>query len=437
VLTLGAMGYAQDAGLAPSAISGGSTAPGAAADQKAVVQTSGSLIRLEGTELHLGKLPPITFHGFASQGFLYSSDYDYLGKTSNGSFDFTELGLNASISPFNRTRITAQGFAFDAGDVGNYQPFLDYASIEYSFSDKLGVRGGRIRRPGGLYNHIQDVDLARTSVLLPQGMYDARWRDFSTSIDGGELFGSLPMSKAGSLSYEAFCGMMNLSQDGGVAHWIVNGKAGAELDRFHQPLMVGGQLWWNTPVSGLRAGAMLAEVFGMGFDVTSPLGAGPFGPMSAHVQSKGDIFMQQYSLEYLWKSWTFQAEYFTYDFSYRQDQNVYSGSVLLPPPYSSTSSRYQQPDSWYLSAAYRFSKWLEVGSYYTEYYPNMHDRTGSPDASQKDLALSFRFDPKDWWILKLEGHYIRGTALLQDYDRNPVRDDNGWFMLAMKTTFSF
>ncbi len=388
-------------------------------------------------DLNLGEDQTVAFHGFGSQGFLYSSDYNYLGNTTDGSFQFTELGLNASYSPFKRTRIAVQGFAFDTGPVGNLEPFLDYASIEYTFSDKIGLRGGRIRRPGGIYNHIQDVDLARTSVLLPQGIYDARWRDFSASIDGAELFGSIPLGKAGTLSYEAFCGMSTFSEEGGVARWILNGKTGATFGQFEQPLMVGGQLWWNTPVRGLRAGVLIGELLDLGFDLSVPMGTGPYGPLVARVSNSGDVFLQQYSLEYLWKSWTFQAEYYTFDFRYQQAQNVYSGPVLLPPPYSSVSSQYVQPDAWYVSAAYRFNKWLEVGSYYTERYSDVHRRSGSSDQFQKDLALSFRFDPKDWWILKLEGHYIRGTGLLQDDTHNPNRDDNGWFMLAVKTTFSF
>ena len=47
-----------------------------------------------------------------------------------------------------------QGFAFDTGDVGNLQPFLDYASIEYTANDLIGIRAGRVRKPGGIYNHI-------------------------------------------------------------------------------------------------------------------------------------------------------------------------------------------------------------------------------------------------------------------------------------------
>src|ERR1700722_7094800 len=135
---------------------------------------------LEAADVHLfgTNMPPLDFHGFLSQGFLATTKYNYLGDdTKDGSFKFTEAGLNVSMNPFARTRITAQGFLYGVGDYGKYQPFLDYASIDYTFNDYIGVRGGRIRRPAGIYNDIQDVDLARTFVLLPQGVYNATFRD--------------------------------------------------------------------------------------------------------------------------------------------------------------------------------------------------------------------------------------------------------------------
>lgn len=388
-------------------------------------------------DLKVGNDKAVSFHGFASQGFLSSTKYDYLTKSTDGSFQFTEVGLNASYSPFERTRIAVQGFAFDLGKVGNLEPFLDYASLEYSVNDYLGFRGGRVRRAGGIYNHIQDVDLARTFVLLPQGIYDARWRDFSTSLDGGTVFGNIPLGKAGSLSYEAFIGQPNISEDGGVARWIQDGTPG-RVTSFEQPLYFGGQIWYNTPVRGLRAGAMVTQMDDFGFNVFIPVGSpGPFGPIGLQSHSKGDVFTQQYSLEYLWKSWTFQAEYYTYRFSGASTMTTYSGTTPIAVAPGGTTG--VSPDAWYVSAAYRFNRWLETGVYYTEAYANRDQRNGSPSSSQKDLALALRFDPTDWWIFKIEGHYLSGTALLQDQANNPLpaRSNDGWFMLALKTTFSF
>lgn len=368
-------------------------------------------------DLNLGKDQIISFHGFLSQGYLASSEYNYLAPntTDGGSFEFTEIGVNASYSPFSRTRIAVQGFMFDVGDVGNFEPLLDYASLEYSFADEIGFRGGRIRKPGGIYNHIQDLDLARTSVLLPQGIYDVRWRDFSTSLDGAELFGNISMNKAGSLSYEVFAGYMRLSDEGGIATLLNNSFAPfGTLNSLDSFLNTGVQLWWNTPIEGLRIGGYVANAFEFAYDYTI------FG---LPARSESDAFSTQFSLEYLWKSWTFQAEYYTL---------ALDGSDTLQGPSVS------HQDAWYAGAAYRFNSWLEVGSYYTQFYTSQGERNGPNDTFQKDLALSFRFDVKDWWIVKLEGHWLQGTALLRDNVANPPpHSKEDWFMFAAKTTFSF
>jgi hypothetical protein len=383
-------------------------------------------------ELKLGtNLPPVDIHGFASQGFLYSTDKNFLGDSTSGSFRFTEAGLNIAFNPFPRTRVAAQAFLFDVGGYGEYQPFLDFASIEYTFNEHLGFRLGRVRKSAGIYNHIQDVDLARTWVLLPQGMYDARWRDFSTSIDGAVVFGNIPMSDAGGLSYEVAGGVAHISKDGGVGGIINNGMWEAaqlnpmvpllSVDSIETLPLVAAQLWWNTPVNGLRLGSFFSYVFNFEYDFSGEtLMGGLRGNSESHV------VLQQYSAEYVWKSLTLQAEY--------QNLAIFGEQTTG----GMTQNGNNRSDTWYVSAAYRFNKYFEAGMYYNEYYASTKNRSGNPDAAQKDWAfLSLRFDPTDWLILKAEGHYIRGTALLHDARRNPSRDNDGWFMLATKATVSF
>lgn len=383
--------------------------------------------RLDAAELNLlgTNMPPLDFHGFISQGFLGSTKYNYLASdTKSGTFQFTEVGLNVSLNPFPRTRITAQGFLYDMGDAGNYQPFLDYATIEYTFNDYIGLRGGRFRKPSGIYNHIQDVDLARTAVLLPQGIYDSRYRDITAALDGGEVFGAIPLSKAGSLAYELYAGTVSIGTDTGIAHSINNSLAGGKITSFDPVLEAGYQLWWNTPVNGLRFGAALGYVVNLDYNFTAPTG---FPPPNDKVALRAESVMpiQQYSAEYVWERWTFQAEYYNAPIS--QDTITPAGTI----------DTYTPIKAWYGGAAYRFNKWLEVGGYYTEYYNDSPTITVASDNSQKDAALSFRFDPTDWWIFKVEGHLIHGTALLLDNAANPTRNNEPWFMLAVKTTFSF
>ena len=380
--------------------------------------TAGSMMAAE-LQVAGPESPAVDVHGFVSQGYIASSEYNYLGESSSGSFKFTEAGLNGSINPWARTRVAAQIFTYDVGPAGLYDVVLDYATVEYTVNDQAGFRLGRLRRPEGIYNDIQDVDLARTSVLLPQGMYNARWRDFYVSVDGAEFFGTMSLKQAGGLSYELYYGLQHPRLDGGLALQKANLPTFAELTWINSPKLGGGQLWWNTPVEGLRAGVALNTDQDLTFrTVTGRL-------------SKGSPFTQHYSLEYVHDAWTFQAEYLRFRINYL---NTEGG---LPP-----STKLIEPDSWYASAARRLGRKFELGGYYTEYYADVHNRHGAglpfpEDAAQKDTALSLRFDPSDRWIFKVESHYIRGTAQLLDNISNPVRRDDGWWLFAVKTTFCF
>jgi hypothetical protein len=154
-------------------------------------------------------------------------------------------------------------------------------------------------------------------------------------------------------------------------------------------------------------------------------------PTTVTRRTQSDIPYVYLSGEYLWRGWTFQAEYYS----------IFLNLVDSIGGAEVGSNKYAN-DAWYVGASYRVNNWLELGTYYTEYYVDTADRRGhargvSSDAYQKDLALSTRFDITDWWLFKLEGHWIRGTSLLQDSAHNPTRDGDSWWMFAAKTTFSF
>jgi hypothetical protein len=163
---------------------------------------------------------------------------------------------------------------------------------------------------------------------------------------------------------------------------------------------------------------MLAQSVGLGLNYSV---RPPFGPGNIHTDV--DTLLMQYSLEYVVKSWTFQAEVLRRDSLFR---DYARGSLLR--------QHRDIPWAWYVSAAYRPAKWLEIGTYYTEAYA---ESTNPANQYQKDVALALRFDLKRWWQLKIEGHCLKGTALVTDRVLNPTRGEEPWFMLAIKTTFSF
>jgi len=62
---------------------------------------------------------PVQIHSFASQGFVYSNDNNYLTMdTSQGSFQMTDVGANISVRLTDKLRIGAQIYDRDFGQLG-------------------------------------------------------------------------------------------------------------------------------------------------------------------------------------------------------------------------------------------------------------------------------------------------------------------------------
>jgi hypothetical protein len=99
--------------------------------------------------------------------------------------------------------------------------------------------------------------------------------------------------------------------------------------------------------------------------------------------------------------------------------------------------------SYYLSASYAFNNWFTLGVYYAEYYPDKDDKEGNTlaikhNAWEKDLALTLRFDINDYWIFKIEGHTVDGTANVLALDNaNNAFSESKWYYGAAKVSFSF
>jgi site-specific DNA-methyltransferase (adenine-specific) len=116
--------------------------------------------------------------------------------------------------------------------------------------------------------------------------------------------------------------------------------------------------------------------------------------------------------------------------------------------YSKYNELTGEGESYYLMASYRFVDWFTLGGYYSIYYPNMDDRDGDTTtvnnvpvdhrAWEKDLALTLRFDINEYWIFKVEGHAVDGTAnvLITDNNGNDFSESQ-WYYGAAKLTFNF
>lgn len=359
-----------------------------------------------------GLLSPLQVHGFVSQGYLLTSDNDYLADgSSRGTFEFTEVGLNFTLPATDRLTVGLQIFAQKLGTSGDFRGVLDWFYLDYRWRDWLGIRAGRVKLPFGLYNDTVDIDAARTAILLPQSIYPAQNRDFLLAQTGVELYGYKTIGGVGAFDYRAYAGtiFLDVKQQPGSPLTVLN------LD---VPYVAGGRLLW-LPIDGLRLGGSL-QFLRLDTNLLTPV-----SPSAVSVKIPVTLWVA--SAEYQLKDLLLAAEYS------RWRVKAESSNPSLFPESTTTSERA------YLLASYRLTPWLQAGGYYSRLVPDV-DRRIFPAGIQHDFALTARFDVNRFWLIKLEGHYLRGTGALSSSlnDNLPLSSlASDWALFAVKTTAYF
>lgn len=358
----------------------------------------------------VGDAPPAQLHGFVSPGFIFSTENNYLAKSTRGSFEFNEVGVNLTVPLSDKLRTGMQLFSRDLGPVGNYTPKFDWFYLDYRFEDWLGLRAGRVKVPFGLYNDSSDIDAARVPVLLPQSIYPAGSRDFLLAQTGAEIYGRVDMGVLGALEYRIFGGTIFLD----LASQTSVGTQVSEID---VPYVVGERLLWETPLEGLRLGATLEAL---------RLDARFVVPPATEVDVEVPAVLWVWSAEYVAYDWLVAAEYSRWMVSIHADP-------AIVPPDTTTSERA------YAMASYGVTDWFHPGAYYSLFFPNVENRSGRA-AVQHDVAGTLRFDVNEHWLVKLEGHYMRGTADVDESlnDNQPLDTlARNWAVFLAKTTAHF
>lgn len=369
-------------------------------------------------------LDSVDIHGYVSQGFMWSNKNDFLAHSSDGSFEFNEFGINFSAELTEQLHAGLQFFSRDLGSLGNNDVGLDWAFVDYRYQDWLGLRAGKIKTPYGLYNETRDIDMLRTCILLPQGVYNEGFRDTLAGVQGLGAYGNVPVGPVGDLDYQALVGTVNIPANSGVGI-ALNEALGMQVDRVEAETGQIYSLKWDTPLDGLLLGGSFLQVNLRANGTVQGIGA---------VESKTDpVNMRVFSAEYTWDNLVVAAEW----------QRMETKSSVMELTHGSTIvTQRTKREAYYLSAAYRFTDLFELGSYYSIYYPDARDKDGSSLVAQsrpahgawlKDFALTGRFDLTENWVFKLEGHWMDGSAGLSP-SLNP---EGTWFLALAKLTASF
>ncbi len=410
---------------------------------RAIVLWVGLLAPAPALALELGdpdSLLSIDIHAFVSQGFILTRSNNYLADdTTHGSFQYSEVGLNFTKDLTDRLRLGLQFFAEDIGPTGNYNAPLDWFYADYHWKDWLGLRVGRVKIPFGLYNEVQDIDSARLPILLPQSMYPLENSNDLLAQTGGELYGYLRMGGAGALDYHAYAGTIFVPVP-------VTAPTAPYLQNFNVPYVAGGRLMWELPIEGLRIGTS-AQALRLDGTVLS-------GSLTLKEQVPAILWVS--SVEYSAHDLLLAAEYARW---------FVKGTVSGGP-----EPEYEQAieERAYAMAAYRETHWLQTGAYFSWYIPNaatnlpgaqltqvqpgfrpnasgIYVPVGPPTpagnaARQNDLAVTVRFDINAFWLVKVEGHYMFGTAdVATSLNNNLPANDlaERWGVFLLQTTAYF
>ncbi|HLK41370.1 MAG TPA: hypothetical protein VKU41_31690 [Polyangiaceae bacterium] len=356
----------------------------------------------------------VEVHAFVSQGFILTTGNDYINAdTTNGSFQFTEVGINFTKTLFtDKLRVGAQIFGQDLGPAGSFKAQMDWFYLDYHWQDWLGFRAGRLKIPYGFFNEFADIDSARVFVLLPQSIYPLQERNFLFAQNGAELYGFARSRSAGALEYRLYGGTVYIDPA------LVIPPGSTLQFQFNVPYILGGRLVWETPIDGLRVGA---TVNGIHLDSTA------FIPPTTKLSLPNDSFAYLASADYVWRDLTATAEFG------RGHTFQGSSNLMLQGTLSQTS------EGGYGMLAYRAARWFQPGAYYSVYFPDVHDMH-SRDKRQHDAAVTLRFDINDHWLVKLEGHYMQGTAALTSpltATAPAATADRYWSAFFLKTTGYF
>ena len=370
----------------------------------------------------------LNVYGFISQGYLKSSEHNYLTDSEDGSFEFTEAAVNVMGSFGDSLRAGLQLFSRDLGDQGNHEVVIDWAYGEYLWRDEMSFRIGRIKHPLGFYNQGRDADLLRPSVLLPQAVYPEGLRDIILAYQGVSIYGTLP----GDIEYDIYGGATHLDEDNPTLRSLVFQLAGdVEIPEkeIKNKKQMGAALKWNTPIEGLAVGASYLTA-----NLEGSLTVKPFPNLPATLDLEfeiKDLSFSFYSAEYQRDQLTLAAEFFDLQFQPEGVQETFN------------------PQGWYISGAWRFNDHWEIHANYNEFYPDGKDKDGAmltieedvPNwfAWQKDYTVGARIDITPQFIVKLEWHQISGMGLIWAYDIDNLEEpyEEDWTQSAVKATFHF
>jgi hypothetical protein len=360
-------------------------------------------------------------HGFLTQGYVNTTSNNFFGDSEDGSFDFRELGINASYRFNPQLMTSAQVLSRKAGEMYDGSLNLDYGQIDYtaytSKQSRIGGLLGRFKNPLGFYNDTRDVASTRPSIFVPQVIYWDRVRNTLLSNDGVLLYGDFNQDLH-SIYVQFFAGKILIDEN---------------IEIVYLP----AQLNPNLDQSGLTKGGRLLYEWNGGIFRLALSGA----TLKMDGDMAGGTLHGSIDLDY----WIASAQYnqgpWSLTMEYMNEPIEYEGFDGIMDRVNSTVEGY------YLQGNYRVSPDWEVLMRYEEGYFDKHDRNASDiqlpgrlpyNLFTRMLTLGILWEPISNLLLRAEFSRVDGTLFLSDIENpNPYDTKRNWNMFALLFSYSF
>lgn len=371
-----------------------------------------------------GVFDTLQFHGFASQGWVTTDDNSFFGPSNdgNGSLEFTEIGVNASLRPHENVLVSAQLLSRRAGGDGDdARPELDHGLVDYQAVSEpgrtVGVQIGRVKNPFGLYNQTRDMPFTRPGVLLPQSIYFDRARSLALASDGGNVYFEERMEGGARLRAQVGVGRPQVDED--LERTLRLDPVPGSIEPRNSAI---AQLLYEHDGGRIVAALSAARVEARFERPGAPDGDFEFQPW---------IFSLQYN-QPLWSV--------TGEFALRPSSM--EGLSALGADFDITG------ESWYVQYTRRFRDDWEWLIRYDRLVTDRSDRSGRDFAAATglpahsrfadDWTLGLRWQPHPRVMLGAEYHYVDGTGWLPTQDNpDPSETRRRWNMLLMQLSLRF
>ena len=337
----------------------------------------------------------MVLHGYFSQAYANSEDHQFIGIPDSGTFDYRRVALLFRGNLTSKDSLVLQLAQRRLGEspVMEIEPDVkvDWAFYEHRFGANTSVRVGRIPNPLGIYSEIRYVGTVLPFYRAPYNFYQ-EGSFTSENVNGARVSHTFAADKPWNVEVQAFGGGFSMIES---YFGLVN--------RAHTDNALGGQLWVNTPVEGLRFG-----VGGDFFDIRNTI-----------LDSDGKDH---------WKTWIASADFSRTRFRIRGEYS----QIHIRDAHFADKAYYiyggvNLTEKLVAHAQYDNSS-ADLGAAHVVTLPHLYEDT--------TLGLSYAFRPDV--VVKGEYHFVKGR-LIED-EKVPLDPAFGpykgnYFLLSVSASF--